>query len=854
MRCKILFRACGINHCLAVTTNKWIFAWGDNSHYQCGVEGNCNEPRLITSLLGLGVSAVICGGGHSIAICNNGSTFSWGINGYGQCGYTGTSPIPKKVDISGKIKGGSAGLGHTLLLLESGQVYGSGWNFKGQLGNGNNTNSFQFVQLEINDANFISCGAEHSLIVTKDGHVFVAGGNACGQLGLGHYQAINRFTKIKGLEEISIGRCGEEFTIVVSIRCIVYTFGNYYSGLGNVGQLGYNEEQNCEPKIVDKMPGRLGTEYVACTKSTVLVVTRNYSTYSWGLIPDYTKPEIIPQAPTQLSILKSKRVREIQCLREAFFICSDYIIQNSYVSNIPLGSIEAGKKHKLKVNLIDSSMMFVVDPLDKIGVACFNSNGDISKGEICSYWDQSSHYIELKIEESGYHYVYAFCNSIQLKNSPFIYTVKHGPFFEAKAYVNSEDILINAGVGFIALVKAYDRYGNLVIQDPKILFSINIGGKCEIIDFEEGCYRVIIYCTEIGKHPLVINGNNKNVSITFKEILQEDEEKEVWTRESIDVQVLPGIICPNRCSVEGLKDEYIAGETVPFAIISRDEFGNTTWHRSKPWTIEIPLAYSNQESVDYCSTYVSFISQKSCLIPIKISYEDTIIFTATIKINPSTLHIPYTVISGEGSTNIYISKPITREFTIEFYDIYCNPCSPTGFTLNCSLKYSIEKINNNTYKIIYQLDTPGHYLFQIQTGEGNLQVNIKAEKDPKLVKQEKIEQKLMEKNQKIMLEEQEKLEENERRKRIEEETKRNMEIRAKQRMMEENAKKQKEMDDAEILRRQKIVDRIKLQEITKKRGIEALQKLEEEKKKKEPKKWKRIGGGFIVPFILDEDT
>jgi hypothetical protein len=50
------------------------------------------------------------------------------------------------------------------------------------------------------------------------------------------------------------------------------------------------------------------------------------------------------------------------------------------------------------------------------------------------------------------------------------------------------------------------------------------------------------------------------------------------------------------------------------------------------------------------------------------------------------------------------------------------------------------------------------------------------------------------------------------------------------------------------------MERIKMQEVTKKRAGEALQKLEEEKKKREPKKWKRTGGGFVVPFTIEDDS
>lgn len=219
------FRACGVNHSLAVTSNRMVYAWGDNTYAQCGVEGNCSNPRLIVDLLSHPITAVIAGGGHSLAIASNGDVFAWGINAYGQCGFSGTAKIPQQIRIQGKVRGGSAGLGHTALIMEDSYLYMSGWNSQGQLGQGNNLNFYEFTSTSIANANYVSCGAAHTLVVLKNGTVLAAGGNSCGQLGLGYFTDQNKFTLIDGLQDISLCRCGEEFSIAISSRSIVYTFG-----------------------------------------------------------------------------------------------------------------------------------------------------------------------------------------------------------------------------------------------------------------------------------------------------------------------------------------------------------------------------------------------------------------------------------------------------------------------------------------------------------------------------------------------------------------------------------------------------------------------------------------------------
>lgn len=68
--------------------------------------------------------------------------WAWGSNNYGQLGLGVKNEqfeYPKKIDLPSSIFGvqrlGTGG-GHTLILDESGKVFSTGWNIKGQLGLG----------------------------------------------------------------------------------------------------------------------------------------------------------------------------------------------------------------------------------------------------------------------------------------------------------------------------------------------------------------------------------------------------------------------------------------------------------------------------------------------------------------------------------------------------------------------------------------------------------------------------------------------------------------------------------------------------------------------------------------------
>ncbi len=108
----------------------------------------------------------------------------------------------KKTDLNlttikemGNIKDISAGVAHTLVLLEDGSVYASGQNADGQLGDGTTVPSSVFVKVADNDGFIngdvnnpviaISAGGYHSLILTKDNTVYGFGKNLHGQLGVG---------------------------------------------------------------------------------------------------------------------------------------------------------------------------------------------------------------------------------------------------------------------------------------------------------------------------------------------------------------------------------------------------------------------------------------------------------------------------------------------------------------------------------------------------------------------------------------------------------------------------------------------------------------------------------------------
>ena len=133
--------AAGYSHFLALTEDGKVYIWGANSMSELG-DGSFvgkNEPQL---LIGIKDKIIKIGAGvyHSVVLTDRGEVYAWGDNGRGQLGL-GTEEkiaiIPTKIEVlNQKVKDVKAGAAHCLALQKDGTVLGWGDNLNGQLGKG----------------------------------------------------------------------------------------------------------------------------------------------------------------------------------------------------------------------------------------------------------------------------------------------------------------------------------------------------------------------------------------------------------------------------------------------------------------------------------------------------------------------------------------------------------------------------------------------------------------------------------------------------------------------------------------------------------------------------------------------
>lgn len=136
---------------------------------------------------------------HTLLSTEAGEVYAWGDNSYGQLGIGGRSnkEIPMQVEGLSDIIAVSAGDYHSVALSSNGDVYSWGRNTYGQLGNGSSSASNVPVRVEnVPPAVMVSAGGSHTMILGIDGNMYACGMNTYGQVGNVESEAVHSETEI----------------------------------------------------------------------------------------------------------------------------------------------------------------------------------------------------------------------------------------------------------------------------------------------------------------------------------------------------------------------------------------------------------------------------------------------------------------------------------------------------------------------------------------------------------------------------------------------------------------------------------------------------------------------------------
>jgi alpha-tubulin suppressor-like RCC1 family protein len=192
------------------------------------------------------------------------------------------------------------GQSHTLILKNNGELYSCGQNYYGQLGLGNNINTFLPTRVTTNGAvEYIGCGYSSSGYY-MNGQMYTFGQNTDGQLGLGHTNNVNTPTPLdytllpqqaqittEAPEQLdttiqpiiipSAKLAGSYYSILYIKNNILYAYGSNIKG-----QLGLGQSIT-EVSELTKVPNMTNVRSVVCGYKTSYIITNDDKLYTCGL-------------------------------------------------------------------------------------------------------------------------------------------------------------------------------------------------------------------------------------------------------------------------------------------------------------------------------------------------------------------------------------------------------------------------------------------------------------------------------------------------------------------------------------------------------------------------------------------
>jgi len=224
---------------MGVKKDGTLWGWGDNSQYQLGIASNTNSAITPTQVgTATNWKEVYMFGGSSFGIKNDGTLWGWGENTNGQLGdgttIDRTSPFQLGTANNWKSLAIGGGGGEFVIAIKTdGTLWSWGNNSDGQLGIGNNTNTFTPTQVGTdNKWAQVSASRLYAIGLKTDGTLWGWGKNSYGNLGTSNTTSYNAPTQI-GVQNDWASICSmieNNFVLAIKSNGTLWAWGNNITG------------------------------------------------------------------------------------------------------------------------------------------------------------------------------------------------------------------------------------------------------------------------------------------------------------------------------------------------------------------------------------------------------------------------------------------------------------------------------------------------------------------------------------------------------------------------------------------------------------------------------------------------
>lgn len=280
-------------------------AWlgGTDVGWNAGLASTPGAPAVSSLPEGVQVkSAAVSGDDTILAIGTDGNLYAWGYNATGAVGdgtYTNVA-APERISLPGGVAPVevAGGTGASYAIGDNGELYATGLNNYGQLGDANpnagtnldfETAAFQQVALPSGvKATSVAAANDFALAVGSDGNVYAWGVDFDGQLGDGTYEGASTSTPQvvplpSGVTPVSV-QASETNGFVLTSAGTVYSWGENTTILGNTGAEG--SSSSVSGPVAVQMPGGVTVSSFSVADTDLggaaLAIGSDGSLYGWG--------------------------------------------------------------------------------------------------------------------------------------------------------------------------------------------------------------------------------------------------------------------------------------------------------------------------------------------------------------------------------------------------------------------------------------------------------------------------------------------------------------------------------------------------------------------------------------------